>query len=180
MISASGALRGAGAATGLVGSFPGVFWAAAATSMPVLLPPKFAGSDRCPRHAREPNLPLMPHRRTSWCCRSRDGTAYRGVSTQNSLPSGSARTTQATSPWPMSTSVAPRSVRPMYLIHQTAVGGRSNIEMDTVLALFHRGRRPEHESRSSSAVVSQRADAVDLELDHPPGHCLPEPQLSPE
>ena len=37
--------------------------------------------------------------------------AYRGVSTQNSLPSGSAITTQLTSPWPMSIRVAPRETR---------------------------------------------------------------------
>ena len=36
---------------------------------------------------------------------------YRGVKTQNSLPSGSAITTQLTSPWPMSIRVAPRETR---------------------------------------------------------------------
>ena len=36
---------------------------------------------------------------------------YRGVNTQNSLPSGSAMTTQLTSPWPMSIRVAPREIR---------------------------------------------------------------------
>jgi hypothetical protein len=36
---------------------------------------------------------------------------YRGASTQNSWPSGSAMTTQLTSPWPMSMRVAPRETR---------------------------------------------------------------------
>ena len=36
---------------------------------------------------------------------------YRGVNTQNSWPSGSAMTTQLTSPWPMSMRVAPRETR---------------------------------------------------------------------
>ena len=36
---------------------------------------------------------------------------YRGANTQNSLPSGSAITTQLTSPWPMSIRVAPREMR---------------------------------------------------------------------
>ncbi len=36
---------------------------------------------------------------------------YRGLNTQNSLPSGSAMTTQLTSPWPMSIRVAPRATR---------------------------------------------------------------------
>lgn len=35
---------------------------------------------------------------------------YRGVSTQNSWPSGSAITTRGTSPWPMSMRVAPREM----------------------------------------------------------------------
>ena len=37
------------------------------------------------------------------------GSRQRGVRTQNSLPSGSARTVHGTSPWPTSTSVAPRA-----------------------------------------------------------------------
>jgi hypothetical protein len=37
--------------------------------------------------------------------------SYRGVSTQNSRPSGSAITTWLTSPWPMSMRVAPRETR---------------------------------------------------------------------
>lgn len=39
------------------------------------------------------------------------GERYWGLSTQNSLSSGSAMTTQLTSPWPISTRVAPRELR---------------------------------------------------------------------
>jgi hypothetical protein len=42
---------------------------------------------------------------------ARSRAHYRGLNTQNSLPSGSAITTQSTQPWPMSTRVAPRATR---------------------------------------------------------------------
>jgi len=43
--------------------------------------------------------------------RPRIWSRYRGVNTQNSFPSGSAMTTQLTSPWPISMRVAPRETR---------------------------------------------------------------------
>ena len=63
-----------------------------------------------------------------------------GVSTQNSLPSGSAITTQPTSPWPMSRRVAPgdETVDLRLLI---TVGRWSEVEMQPVLPGLRRHRR---------------------------------------
>ena len=46
---------------------------------------------------------------STWVRRARE--CHRGVKTQNSLPSGSAITTQLTLPWPMSIRVAPKETR---------------------------------------------------------------------
>ena len=67
---------------------------------------------------------------------------YRGVSTQNSLPSGSAITTQLTSPWPMSIGVAPSATRRSTSALLAAAGGRSDVEMEPVLAELRHQRRP--------------------------------------
>jgi DNA end-binding protein Ku len=61
----------------------------------------FADEVRAREHRREQAAPLAPRRRAR----------QRGVNTQNSLPSGSAMTTQLTSPWPMSIRDAPSVTR---------------------------------------------------------------------
>ena len=96
-----------------------------------------------------------------------------GRTTQNSFPSGSARTVQDSAPvWPMSTRRAPSARRRSILIAVRGAGGE--VEMQAVFDRFLAGDR--HEAHADGRVLAGPDDDLVLPL----GKDLPAERLRPE
>ncbi len=92
--------------------------------------------------------------------------------TQNSLPSGSARTVQVTSPWPMSTSVAPSPmIRPDLGL---LILGRAHVDVDAVLHDLRVGHRLEQDRRLAPVAGDLDRSALVAVDDPPPEDRAPE------